>query len=477
MSSSLSAKFIATVTPIFICVFILFVGIYEWSGYQKARRELIQHLDTMAASQSIILAESLASKDTGQLSVLLASIISDPDLIGVEVYDSAGQILDFYGETRGEDDELVKSISVNFADDRGVRAVGKLTLTMTERNLLAALQESLIDDALLAVALLVSGLIGAVFAHRRIVGRPLEKLLAAINETSGGRRGEVDWHSSDEIGDVIKSYNEMQRRLDNYERDLKAAHDQLEQRVEERTRDLVAAREVAERASRVKSKFLSSMSHEFRTPMNAVLGFTQILQTAPEIRDNPRLHDRFSKIENSARSLMVLIDEIMEFARLESDADDLLIENVRPLDAVNDAVSLIAPLAESRQVTLNVETGGQELAPIRADTLRLRTALLNLLSNAVKYNRSGGTVNIGIEQLGTRTQISVSDTGHGIPADQFDNIYEPFNRLGREAGSIEGSGIGLTMTQRIIEKMDGTIDFESVEGVGTTFRISLPATP
>lgn len=475
MSSSLSAKFIATVTPIFICVFILFVGIYEWSGYEKSRRELLQHLDTMAASQSIILAESIASKDAGQLSVLLASIISDPDLVGVEVHDADGHMLDSFGSNESADAEFVKTISVNFGDADGARQVGTLTLRMTDRNLKTAVREHLIDDAILAAALLISGLFGAAYAHRRIVGRPLDKLLVAINETHGGRRGHVDWNSNDEIGKVIKSFNEMQRRLDANERDLKGAYSQLEQRVEERTRDLVAARELAEQGSRVKSKFLASMSHEFRTPMNAVIGFTQILQMAPEIRDHPRLVARLEQITNSAKGLLALLDAIMNFAQIESAETGFIIEIVEPFRVIRDAVALIKPLAESRKVTIQVQERGTETFLLKADPLKLQAALLNLFSNAVKYNRPEGAVSVDVVRNGPSVEIAISDTGYGIPADQFENIYEPFNRLGREAGAIEGSGLGLTATQRIIERMDGNIEFESVEGEGTTFRISLPA--
>jgi len=475
MTSSLSAKFIATVTPIFICVFVLFVGIYEWGNYEKSREELMQHLDTMAASQSIILAESIANRDAGQLSLLLASVISDPNLVGVEVHDTNGQILDSFGDVQAGDAQFRKTITVNFADGDDVRKVGTLTLRMTDRNLKKALRKHLIDHGLLATALLISGLIGAALAHRRIVGRPLGKLLSAINETRGGRRGQVDWHSNDEIGEVIESYNEMQRRLEKYERDLKAAHSQLEQSVEARTRDLVSARELAEQANRVKSKFLASMSHEFRTPMNAVLGFTQVLQMAPEIRDNPRLIDRLEKVTNSAKGLLALLDAIMNFAQIESADTGFVIEDVKPYSAIRDAIALIEPLADSRKVTFHVQEHGEEDFLLRADPLKLQAALLNLLSNAVKFNRPNGTVSVDVVPVGPRVEISICDTGYGIPEAEFENIYEPFNRLGREAGVIEGTGLGLTTTRRIIEKMDGTIDFESVEGEGTTFRISFIA--
>jgi len=474
LSRSLSAKFIATLTPIFVAVFLTCVVVETLHSYEKARQGLTRKLDTLAASQSIILAESIASNDANQLSLMLASIISEPDLIGIAVYGAEGEVMDSFGVLDTPDTALVKSISVNFTEGDEVRRVGTLKLVMTERNVIQAIHTQLLNHLLLGLALLAAALFASIFAHRRTVVKPLGKLLSAIQESHGGSHGRVAWESEDEIGRLIGSYNDMQNRLDSYERELKDIQGQLEQRVVERTRDLITAREAAEQASRVKSKFLSSMSHEFRTPMNAILGFTQILKMAPQLRADERLFDRLEKIEESSLSLMALLDDIMTFSQLESGGDELIIEDICPLAAALDAVTLVAPLAESRRVSINVED--IDVGAVRADAQMLRKALFNLLSNAVKYNHSGGSVRVSIEQDSGGTEIAIADTGQGIPASQFENVFEPFNRIGREAGAIGGGGIGLTITQQIIESMGGKIDFESIEGQGSTFRVIF-ATP
>ena len=145
--------------------------------------------------------------------------------------------------------------------------------------------------------------------------------------------------------------------------------------VEERTHDLERARESAVEANRVKSKFLSSMSHEFRTPMNAILGFTQVLQMAPELAGNPRLKDRLIKIQESAQNLMALLDQIMDFSQLESADDELHLEPVDPATVIREAVTLVAPLAESRHVTVEIDDNIPVDARIDADTFKLRKAL------------------------------------------------------------------------------------------------------
>lgn len=464
----------ATVTPIFVAVFLTCVIVETFHSYEKSRAEISYRLGTLAASQSIILAESIARKDTNQLSLMLASIISEPDLVGIAVYDVYGSIMDSFGALDSDDTALVKSISVNYADGTDVQRVGALKLVMTDRYALQEIRTQLIHHIILGLILLVSALFASVFAHRRTVVRPLGKLLSAINNSRGNALEKVDWKSDDEIGRLITSYNEMQLRLESYERELQTAREQLEQRVEERTHALELARENAVDANRVKSKFMSSMSHEFRTPMNAILGFTQVLQMSPEAAENPRLLDRLGKIEQSAHNLMELIDQIMEYTRLESADDELHLERVAPATVVGDAVALAAPLAESRNITMSPVKADAEAGSILADPFKLRKALYHLLSNAIKYNKPGGRVDIAITRADDRVCISVTDTGKGIPENQRQNIYKPFNRLGREAGPIEGSGIGLAITRQIIETINGDIDCESVEGEGSTFRVTLP---
>ncbi|WNJ99209.1 ATP-binding protein [Thalassospiraceae bacterium LMO-JJ14] len=474
MNRSLSTKFITTITPIFIAVFVTCIIVETFHTYEKSRAEIAQRLDTLAASQSIILAETIANKNINQLSLMLASIISEPNLVGIAIHDTDGNVMDSFGELDSDDAALVKTITVNFTDGAEVRRVGTMKLVMTDRYALQKIKTQLFFHILLGLALLAAALFASIFAYRRTVGRPLDKLMSSINETKGGTLGRVDWESNDEIGRLINSYNDMQSRLDSYANELKAIHDQLEQRVKERTHALVLARENAEDASRVKSKFLSSMSHEFRTPMNAILGFTQILQMSAEVRNSPNLQDRLGKIEDSARNLMTLLDDIMVFAQLETATGDMNIEEISPHLAIMDAVALIQPLAESRRVTLDTGGVNSEAGTVKADRNQLGKALFNLLSNAVKYNRAGGSVTVDVTPDGNDLRISISDTGYGIPSDRLQNIFEPFNRVGREAGTIEGSGIGLTITQYIVERMSGRIEFESVEDQGSTFHVTFP---
>jgi PAS domain S-box-containing protein len=234
---------------------------------------------------------------------------------------------------------------------------------------------------------------------------------------------------------------------------------------------LMAAREAADRANQAKSEFLSSMSHELRTPMNAILGFGQLMEYDDTL---PAEHqDNVKEILKAGQHLLELINEVLDLAKVESGKVDLSLEPVAVDPVIRECLSLIGTLADKRRIQISHH--GLKNTVARADRTRLKQVLLNLLSNAVKYNRVGGCVRIEVQSEGSdRLSIRVTDTGPGIPADRLAELFQPFNRLDAKDSEIEGTGIGLTITQRIVETMGGTVDVESTVGVGSSFWIELP---
>ncbi|MGK2952043.1 MAG: PAS domain-containing protein [Thiobacillus sp.] len=234
---------------------------------------------------------------------------------------------------------------------------------------------------------------------------------------------------------------------------------------------LIAARDEADRANKAKSEFLSSMSHELRTPMNAVLGFGQLMEYDDTL---PGEHlDSVREILKAGYHLLELINEVLDLAKVESGQIDLSLEPVEVCPIVDECLGLVGPLADKRNIQLTHL--GLAGAMVRADRTRLKQALLNLLANAIKYNREGGIVRLDVRPEGKdRLRIRVMDTGPGIPARRLVELFQPFNRLDAEGSDIEGTGIGLTITQRIVEMMGGAVGVESEVGIGSTFWIELP---
>lgn len=234
---------------------------------------------------------------------------------------------------------------------------------------------------------------------------------------------------------------------------------------------LLEASRAADRANQTKSEFLSSMSHELRTPMNAILGFAQLMECDDNLGADQQ--DNVHEILKAGRHLLTLINEVLDLAKVESGHLELSLEPVAVAALVEECLSLVQPLADARGIRINQL--GLERVVVRADHTRLKQVLLNLLSNAIKYNRAGGSIHLQAQPAADEClRILVTDTGQGIPAEKLAEIFQPFNRLGAEHTAVEGTGIGLTISQRIVEIMGGTLGVESEIGVGSTFWIDLP---
>lgn len=268
---------------------------------------------------------------------------------------------------------------------------------------------------------------------------------------------------------------QYQSLVDN-ELHLQAKADELEREIGERReieKALRLSEEVAATASRAKSEFLSSMSHELRTPMNSILGFAQLLGTEPDapLTDN---QERFVKqILKAGTHLLSLIDQVLDLARIEAGKMTLSIEPVRLTPLLEETLSMVQYLAAQKHVApITVEVGELRVA---ADYGRLKQVILNLLSNAIKYNREGGRISVVATSGDGQVRIAVEDTGLGIPDDRLGELFQPFSRLGFESAAVEGTGIGLSLSKRLVEAMGGRIGVTSTAGSGSTFWVVLPA--
>jgi CheY-like chemotaxis protein/two-component sensor histidine kinase len=212
------------------------------------------------------------------------------------------------------------------------------------------------------------------------------------------------------------------------------------------------------------------MSHELRTPMNSILGFGQLLARG-ELR--PDQEKAVGHILKAGRHLLNLINEVLDISRIEANQQQLSLEPVHLGTVLDEALALIRPLAAQRGCTLKEPAGAGDLY-VRADRQRLVQVLLNLLSNAVKYNRPDGSVAVSVQAKRDGTcSVAVRDTGPGIPTERLGELFVPFARLGAEQTDVEGTGLGLALSQRLVEAMGGTIEVESVPGEGSTFRVEL----
>lgn len=236
--------------------------------------------------------------------------------------------------------------------------------------------------------------------------------------------------------------------------------------------DLIDALAAAEDANQAKSDFLSHMSHELRSPLNAVLGFAQLLQSGTP-PPTPRQEESVEEILKAGWYLLGLIEEVLDLSLIESGRLSCVLEPVPLAEVLSDCQALVEGQAAGHGIRLSVTQPGDACIVI-VDRTRLKQVFVNLLSNAIKYNREGGTVQVHCEAAGRgRICIRIEDSGSGLSPEQLTHIFQPFERLGRETGAIEGTGIGLALSKRLVELMNGRIGVQSAVGQGSVFWVEL----
>ncbi|HXF17229.1 MAG TPA: ATP-binding protein [Burkholderiales bacterium] len=245
----------------------------------------------------------------------------------------------------------------------------------------------------------------------------------------------------------------------------------VRKRVESELNEAMAA---AEKANRAKTDFLSSMSHELRTPLNAILGFAQVMESGvpPPTASQKRSLEQILK---AGWYLLELINEILDLALIESGKATLSREPVSLAEVMLECRAMIEPQAHSREIRMTFPTF-ESACFVNADRTRIKQVMINLLFNAIKYNKPGGSVSVEYSLSQDSVRINVRDTGVGLAPEQLSQLFQPFNRLGKERSTIEGTGIGLVVTKRLVELMGGTIGADSTVGVGSVFWIEMAVT-
>lgn len=253
---------------------------------------------------------------------------------------------------------------------------------------------------------------------------------------------------------------------------LFVAHDITRRKDDERI--LLESLEKATSASIAKSNFLMSMSHELRTPLNAILGFSQLLELDANTL-TPMQNSAVIDIITAGKHLLKIIEEILDLTSIETDSSNLSFELVDPTSLLVDCFKFTSSFAEIKNINLENKITASSLPKINIDTTRFKQIIINLLTNAIKYNKQNGTVTLTYDLLDNNIiRFKITDTGYGIKEEEQENVFIPFSRLGHEGSNIEGTGIGLNITKKLVTLMKGKINFESNVNEGSVFWVDFP---
>lgn len=496
--NSIAVQLIQAVFAVYCLIAVIVTGIHIAVEYRHTQKAIYNELAFNEKIFGLVLAQGLWDLDKQQIQGVLRGMLTVPTIVGVKVeqqgaivsaigrvqsdsnqvieYSSTGELNDKSSEQAGNLFSVEFPIVYSYRDQR--KSIGKATVYSDSGAVIDRISVGFIMLIINAIIKTIALWIIFIWLGKKLLVKPLTKLTDAIERVNFNSldtfKLNLDLPWSNELSVIENKFSIMVAELELSKKELLDFNRQLESCVEGRTQDLVESKEVAEKASGAKTVFLSRMSHELRTPLNAIIGFSNRQKKLLEKGDvdTEKILTMAGYINKSGYHLLMLITDIMSYVESEQGKIKVNLESCALQDIVSDCFHMAESLAEQHNISLLSEV---EPCDVLADPGRLRQICINLIANGIKYNQTNGSVTLVSRVTCDRVEIDFIDTGIGIAAADQEKIFKPFARLEyAEDNAIEGSGIGLALSQFLMKKMGGDIQVCSELGDGATFTVSLP---
>lgn len=509
---SLAGQILRSTFGVYLAVAILATGIQLAVEYFHVKNSISEELTTLQTTFGPGISESLWTFNRPLLKSILRGVQDMPIVAGVQVLDEFGEEFSAVGSvmrkdgTSSTDQDLwfSKLFSHSFSShytsrDGTEHQLGTVVIFSNTRVVLDRVQYGFFLIIISAVLKTIVLWMIFLFFLRRVLGRPLEKLTVAVGNidfeegknlkvmTNATRRNELKILEEafngmlDKLLRSNQAVRESESRLRKVMEKVLNLNRELESRVAERTAELQKETEVARTANQAKSEFLANMSHEIRTPLNVMLGFSEILENECS---NDKEKEYLEAIRSSGQALLTLINDILDLSKIEAGKLDLHETAVHVPSLLREIEIIFSHHVAVKDIHFQVDLDPLLPKTLLLDEARLRQILVNLVGNAIKFTEQG-TILLNIKQHDCHDEgsnhdllITVEDTGKGIPADQMSTIFGAFEQQkDQDHAKYGGTGLGLTITKRLVERMSGNISVSSEEGQGSSFKILLHKIP
>lgn len=492
--------------PLLVVATVL-TGYFTMSQLNYISESAARHATIVTNQLASVSEYAVFSGNIDSLTPILQNIIADEDIIEIKLIDADNEILTSINDYNysQEDKSLwhelasqeltifrepikTQAVNVDFLENNisntgnEEKVIGYIELTASSLNINAKKMQTSIEGGLLTLIVLLTSIIVALKLSRKIF-TPVKILTSTVKKiSSGDYKIRINQQTPGDLGILESCVNVMAKELQNSREDLEARiHEstrELHQTMEEleiRNVELDIARTNAMRANKAKTEFLAHMSHELRTPLGGILGFSELLEST---NLEPQQRDYSEIIKKSANNLLHIIDDVLDLSKIESGKLELNISEFNPIDAVEDVIDLLAPIAYEKNIEIFYCVDKTTPCLIKSDITRVRQILINLIGNAIKFTEKG-YVSLHVssnQQSGSLTTLcfSVADTGIGMSPSQQKRLFNAFTQADE---SIEkkfgGTGLGLVISMKLAKLLHGNISFESQLNLGSTFRLNI----